>query len=222
MLQGAESGFSAAHANLTALEGNGRVEGGGLITISAPIGGFVTERTATVGESVERTTALMVIENLNTVTINAGIPEQNLARIRVGLAIEATVAAYPEQRFAGTVQSIAGRVDEKTRALSVRCLVENRNGLLRPEMFAQVTLGAGAGTSALTVPMSALEEDGEERFVYVEKSEGKYERRKVQVGRNTKTMAEIKGGIKPGERVVTDGVFILKSEANKGQLKEQD
>lgn len=218
-LQGAENQLRAARVNLYALEGNGHTEGGGgLITVLAPIAGVVTERASTTGEAVERTTALLVIENLNTVTVNANVPEADVARIRVGQPVEVTVSAYPKQRFPGTVQSIAGRVNEKTRALAVRCLVENRNGLLRPEMFAKVTLSIGARSSALTVPISALEEDGADRYAYVE-ANGKFERRKVQVGRTTETQAEITGGLKTGEKVASEGLFVLKSEANKDKLK---
>lgn len=222
MLRGAEDALRAAKTNLYALEGTGHTEGGGgLITVTAPLSGVVTERTATVGEAVERTASLLVIENLNTVTVNANVPEQQVGRIRLGQTVEVTVPAYPKLRFPGTVQSIAGRVDEKTRALAVRCLIENRNGLLRPDMFARVTLGIGTRTNALTVSVSALEEEGAERFVYVEEN-GKYERRKVQVGRTTETMAEITEGLKAGERVAVDGLFVLKSETNKDKLKGEE
>lgn len=222
MLQGAEGGLKAARANLFALEGTGHVEGGsGLVGIAAPISGVVTERAATVGEAVERTTALLVIENLNTVLVSANVAEKDVARVRVGQTVRITVAAYPKQTFSGVVQSIAGRVDEKTRALAVRCLVENRDGRLKPEMFARVTLGVGAKTNALSVPVSALEEDGADRFVYVETGEG-YKRRKVRVGRVLETTVEITDGLKPGEKVVVEGVFVLKSEANKDKLKGDD
>ncbi len=220
MLQGTEGGLRAARVNLFALEGAGHMEGGGLFSVSSPISGVVTERAATIGESVERTTALLVIENLNTVTINANVPERDVARIRLGQRAQVTVPAYPNLSFPGIVQSIAGRVDEKTRALSVRCLVENRDGRLKPEMFARVILSVGVQRNALSVPVSALEEDGADRLVYVKTGEG-HMRRKVQIGRMSETAAEITEGIKPGEKIVVEGVFVLKSEANKSQLKEE-
>ena len=222
MRQGAEDALRAARSNLYSLEGAGHTDGGGgLITIAAPISGVVTERTATAGEAVERTACLLVIENLNTVTVDALVPEPQMARIRVGQTVEVTVAAYPEKRFSGTVQSIAGRVEEKTRSLTVRCLVENRSGLLRPEMFAKVSLGVGARSNALTVPLSALEEEGDARFVYVEEG-GKYTRRKVTLGRSADARAEITEGLKAGERIAVEGLFVLKSEANKDKLKGDD
>ena len=219
MLRGAEDATRAARANLYALEGSGHAAGGGgMLTIAAPISGVITERTANVGETVERTASLMVIENLNTVVVNANIPEQQTGRVRVGQTVTVTVAAFPKRRFSGTVQSLAGRVDEKTRTLPVRCLVENPGNLLRPEMFAQITLGIGARSQALSVPNSALEEDGDNRFAYVETSDG-FVRRKVQVGRTTDAAAEVASGLKPGERIAVTGLFTLKSETNKDKLK---
>ncbi|MCW3055625.1 MAG: putative Co/Zn/Cd efflux system rane fusion protein [Chthonomonadales bacterium] len=222
LLQGAEDAVKAARANLFALEGMGHVEAGsGLISLSAPISGTVTERSATVGEAVERSATLMVIENLNTVTVEAHVSEKDIARVRIGQEIHVTLPAYPNQSFSGIVQSIAGRVDEKTRALSVRCLVENRGGRLKPEMFARVTLGVGAPKNALSVPLSALEEEGTDRFVYVQTGEG-YLRRKVQVAHVTETTAEIAEGLHSGEKVVVEGVFVLKSETQKDSLKGDD
>ncbi len=218
-LQGTEAAFLASRSNLYALEGGGHTEGsGGLLTLKAPISGMVTERTTAVGETVERTASLLVIENLNTVSVQAGVPEAEVSKVQVGQSVEVTVLSYPGKTFVGTVGSLAGKVDEKTRTLPVRCLVENPNGKLRPEMFARVRLGIGARSSALTVPLSALEEEGEDRFVYVEK-EGKFERRKVSLGRLTETNAEIKTGLKAGERIAVEGLFVLKSETNKDKLK---
>jgi len=219
MLRGAEDAMRAAHSNLYVLAGAGSANG--VVTVLAPISGVVTERAASVGEAVERTASLLAIENLNTVTVNASVPEQQVARVRIGQPVTVTVAAYPKLHFSGTIQSIAGKVDEKTRALPVRCLVENRQSLLRPEMFAKVTLGVGSRINAVTVPLSALDEDGADRYVYVAEGD-KYQRRKVEIGHITETAATITSGLKPGERIVVDGVFVLKSETNKDKLKGND
>lgn len=221
-LQGAEAARGASFSNLFALEGGGHTEGsGGLLTIKAPLSGLVAERTATVGEAVERTSSLMVIENLNTVSVVAAVPEGDVARVRANQPVSIRVASYPQRRFAGIVQSLAGRVDEKTRTLPVRCLVENPGGLLRPEMFAQVTLRVGKTAPALTVPNSAIEEDGTGHYLYFEAS-GRFERRKVLLGKVTKTHSEIRSGAKAGDRIAVEGIFVLKSEANRDKLKEEE
>jgi membrane fusion protein, heavy metal efflux system len=215
----ARSAVASARTSLEAAEGSGHMEGqGGLLALDAPISGIVTERNATLGEAVERTTTLFVVENLQSVQVVASVPEREVARVRTRQRVEVTVAAYPKERFVGVVQSVGSRVDEKTRALPVRILVQNPNGRLKPEMFASVALATGGSESALAVSESAIGEDGDERFVFVEE-DGGYERRGVTLGRISNGMVEILSGIKVGERVVTEGVFVLKSEGVKAELK---
>jgi RND family efflux transporter MFP subunit len=220
-LSGKQSALGAARANLSALIGSGQGAGNGLLTLTAPIGGTITEVHATLNEAVERSSTVFLIENLNTVIVNAQVPEKDVAHLRVGQTADLTMAAYPTLRFSGLVQSIASRVDEKTRSLSVRCLVENRSGKLRPEMFAQVRLAIGARKSAIVLPLTALDEHGEERQVFVETRKG-FKRRHVTVGNRTETDVEIVTGIKAGERIAIDGVFVLESEGRKDQLKGHD
>ena len=217
-VQGAEASLAGSRAALAALTGGSETSVGGQFTIRAPLDGAITQAHATLGEAVERSTALFVIENLNSVLVSANVPEKDVSRIHTGQRCEVTVPAYPGQSFLGRVQSVAGSVDEKTRALSVRCLVQNVGQRLRPEMFAQVTLGVGTRHEALTVPVSALDDDGDAHYLYIEE-DGGYERRKVEVGRKSANRVEILTGVKPDEKAVTSGIFVLKSESKKGQLK---
>lgn len=218
-LQSARGRVGAARDNLSALEGGGHTEGGaGLVTLYAPLGGVVTERAGTLGETVERSTALLTISNTSAVLVQANVPERDAARVRVGQSVEITVPTYAGQTFTGIVQTLGSSVDEKTRSLPVRCLVENRDGRLKPEMFARVTLSTGKGGIAAFVPSAAIDEDGEKRFVYIAKNGG-YEKRAVQIGRVTDAKTQIVSGVEPGESVVTEGVFVLKSESKKSEMK---
>ncbi len=219
-LNGARQALIAARANLYALEGTGHAEGsGGKITLFAPFGGVIAQQLATLGETVERSTTLFLLENLNSVIVQASIPEKEVARVRAGQRVEVTVAAYPNVRFPGTVRTLATRVDEKTRALAARCLVSNQGRRLRPEMFAQVHLAAGPKRSVILVPQNAVVGEEGARAVFVAEGEG-YERRTVQVGETRGAQVEIREGLKAGERVVVAGAFVLQSEAQKGELSE--
>ncbi len=221
-LTAARSSVGAARTSLRAAEGGGHIEGeGGLLTLYAPLGGVVTGRSATLGEAVERTTTLFVIENLESVQVIANVPERDAARVQVGQRALVSIAAYPKEIFYGVVQSVGDRVDEKTRALPVRVLVQNPKGRLKPDMYASVALATGAKTTALAVPTSAVGEDGDARFVFVEEGGG-YERRDVTIGRTSGFLVEILSGVKAGEPVVTSGVFVLKSEGAKAELKGHD
>ena len=218
-LTGAHTSLSVAGANLHAVEGEGHSEGGaGRLTLYAPIGGTVIDLHATQGQAVERATELFEIENLSSVLVEANVPEGDVARVRVGQRAEITVPSYAGMRFPGVVQSLGSRVDEKTRTLPVRVLVQNPGGRLRPEMFARVSLGVGSRASSVMVPASAIGEDGVERFVFVAENGG-YERRAVRVGKTNGSTVEVLNGVRPGEPVVTQGVFVLKSEAVKSELK---
>lgn len=219
-MDGARSALVATRANAAALSGGqdsrrepGRVE------IRAPISGIVADRPVTLGQAVERGTELFTIRNLRAVQVTANVPEADTARVHVGEPVEVTVSAYPRTRFRGTVQSIGSQVDEKTRALPVRCLVPNPGGALSPGMFASVHIQSGkASSSALSVPDASVDEDGNKRFVYIAK-DGGYEKRAVQVGRMSAGRVEITDGLKAGERVATAGMFLLKSESKKSELK---
>jgi cobalt-zinc-cadmium efflux system membrane fusion protein len=219
-LAGAQSGLAAAQANLRAVEGEGHSEGGaGRLSLHAPIGGTVATRGVTIGQAVERSSELFTIQNLQTVVVEANIPEASVSRVRVGAPVTVTVPGYPNARFTGVVQGIGSQVDEKTRALPVRCLVQNKGGALKPEMFARVTLATGGKSQALTVPDAAVDEDGDKRFVYIQTAADTYEKREVTLGRISGNTVEIVKGVKAGESVATDGLFVLKSESKKDELK---
>lgn len=218
-LNSARSAVSAANANLRATEGDGHTEGGGgRITVYAPLAGVVAERAVTLGEAVERSTTLFVVEDHQSVQVNANVPERDVARVRAGQRVELTVASYPNETFSGVVQSVGNRVDVKTRTLPVRVVVPNPQGRLKPDMFATVALATDKSVRVLAVAASAIGEDGDERFVFVAE-EGGYERRDVQIGRTSGGTVEIRSGIQEGDTVVTAGVFVLKSEGAKAELK---
>ncbi len=103
----------------------------------------------------------------------------------------------------------------------MRCLVGNRDGRLKPEMFARVALATGRGGSGAFVPYAAIDEDGDRRFVYVAKKDG-YEKRAVQLGHAAGTEIQVVSGVQPGDRVATGGVFVLKSESKKDEWKGDD
>ena len=183
--------------------------------------GVVTAQSVTLGEAVERSSTLFTLENLNSVTVQANVGETDIARVSVGQPVIVTVPSYPNERFSGTVSSLGGSIDEKTRTLPVRCVVENPARRLRPEMFAQVSLSTNTPRPALVVPQAALVGDSDSQAVYVA-GNGGFRKRPVVIGRTLGSRVEIESGLHVGDRVVTDGAFILKSEAGKSDLKDSD
>ena len=223
-LQGAQSALlGARRAALNARESARALRGGGAgggssITLTAPIAGVVVEREATIGQAVERSSDLFDIENASTVWVTASVPQTSVSKLRAGVPVRVTTSAYPGQTFSGTVQLVGTRLDAKSRTLPVQCRVENPRGLLRAGLFAQVQIATDGRTKALSVPSSALVGEEGDRAVFVDEG-GKFERRKIRVGRKDGPFVEILEGLKAGERVATEGVFVLESESKKDELK---
>lgn len=217
-ITGARKGLQAARAGYSAQAGGNRASGGS-ITVVAPIGGVVTHREATLGQAVERTTEICEIENLQTVWVVARVSEKDISKASIGATAQVTVAAYPSRIFNGVVQVVSSRLDPKTRSMPVQVLVENSGGALRADMFATVALGSGSTSTAVSVPRSAIVEDGDRRVVYIAEEGGKYEEVAVETGRVSGDQIEVVSGLEPGAKIVTKGGFVLKSEKTKSELK---
>jgi len=220
-LSGARQTTASARTNLAALVGRGRAESNGRLTLYAPISGTVAELPVTLGESVERSSVLLTLQNLASVTVSASVGEGDVSLVRVGEPVKVAVASYPNRQFAGVVQSLGDSLDPKTRTLSARCLVENPAGLLRPQMFGRVTLVTHAGRASLLVPRSAVLLDSGQSVVYVAEGDG-YEKRVVKTGEVVGAKIDILSGVNPGDHVVVKGAFILMSQANLSSLKDDD
>ena len=221
-LAGARLAIANAQSAYAALRGSGNLAEGGRLTVVAPMGGSVVHREVGVGQAVERTAELFEIDDLRAVYVTAQVPERQIVGVRVGARVTVSTDAYPRRSFSGTVATLGGRLEPKTRTLPVQCLVPNADGALRPEMFAQVGLGTGAGGVALAVPISAVFEAEGKSYVFVETAAGKYARRAVALGRTGGIRQEIVKGLEPGARVVVEGVFTLRSQSQKDELKGEE
>jgi len=195
-----------------------------VLSVSAPLGGVVTTRAATPGQAVESAAELFTIVNTDSVMIVGNAYERDIARLRVGMPVQAKVNSYPGTVFSGTISKIDSLLDNETRTLKVRCAVANRDGLLKPGMFAEMTVTVGSAANALMVPEAAVQEDGDEKYVFVvdgPKSAGKYRKVVVQLGEASDGMHRVVSGLSAGDIVVTEGSFILKSETMKSEMGEE-
>lgn len=216
-LDGARRAVRNARASASALRG-GASGGATTLTLSAPISGIVTERQATLGQAVERSSDLFDIEDARTVWVTANVPEADVAKVRAGLKVEIATTAYPDRIFPGVIQIVGTRLDPKTRSLPVQCRVDNPEHLLRADLFARVRIATSGTQSVLAVPQTAISGDGDDVAVFLEK-EGVFERQKVTLGRRDGQFVEVVEGLNPGDRVAVSGVFTLRSELAKEELK---
>jgi len=193
------------------------------IPVRSPINGVVLERLVTPGTTVTPGTPLFVVSELSTLWAVAEIDESQLAQVRTGRPVEVVVAAYPGERFAGTITFIADVVNPKTRRITVRSTVPNADGRLKPEMFATVALGEGEPRSMIVVPQAAIQTiDGRPSVFVAEAEPGRFKPRTVTLGAEADGLVEIATGVAAGERVVVAGSFVLKSEMLKAAAEGGD
>ncbi|MFN8140695.1 MAG: efflux RND transporter periplasmic adaptor subunit [Fimbriimonadales bacterium] len=218
-LTGAKIALENAKANYRATAGTGNRASGSSVTLTAPISGVIAARKANVGQALQRSDSILEIDNLNTVWVTASLPERFVSLVRIGAPISLTTSAYKGRTFSGVVQVISTRLDSHTRAMPVQCVVNNTGGLLKQDMFAQVSVATSGTVNALSVAKSAVFSEGDLSFVYVEHEPGKYERKPITTGREQAGRVEVVSGLEAGTRVVVEGVFVLRSQEQKDELK---
>jgi len=188
----------------------------------SPIGGVVTERLVNPGSGVEPGKPLFTIANLSTVWVIANVPESQISMLQAGAVAEVSAAALGDKTARGTVSYIDPNLNEQTRSARVRVSLENPHELLKVGMFCEVaiTLAESSTGAALMVDEAALQRLGDKLVVFVEKGEGRFELREVNVGEKIDGHRLLLGGLSPGERIVVNGSFVLKSQLLKSQFAE--
>ncbi len=181
------------------------------LEVRSPANGVVLARNIFPSLRFDRTTELYRIANLDQVWIMADMFENEAALIRPG-SFGTVTLPHQKMTFRGTVSSDPPQFDPTTRTQKVRLEVQNTNLALRPDMFVDVEFQINA-PSTLTVPTDALLDTGLRKMVFVDRGEGYYEPRQVQIGWRTAESVEIVKGLMEGERIVTSGTFLIDSES---------
>jgi RND family efflux transporter MFP subunit len=192
------------------------------ITVQAPGDGVVIARTANPGQVVTAGQELFTVTDLTTVWVIGDLYEKDFAAVRVASPATVIVPGAPERRPAGRVAYIDPRVDPATRTAKVRVEVSNSRGDLRLGMFVNVAFETAGDRRAILIPRAAVQSIGGRTVVYVptEGEEGKFAERLVKLGRTVGESVEVIEGLKPGERIVTDGSFFLRAEAGRMRAGE--
>jgi RND family efflux transporter MFP subunit len=189
-----------------------------MVQIMAPAGGTLLARNVNTGEVIMSGKELFRIADLSSVWVIGQVFEKDLAEVRVGSRAQVTAPAYQSREFPGRVSYIDPRVDAQTRTAQVRIEVANPGVMLKLGMFVDVNFGAvsGSRTAALLVPGSAVQQIGSKRVVYVVSDRpGSFVQRDVMTGPERDGQIEILDGVSPGEKVVTEGSFLLRAESLK-------
>jgi Cu(I)/Ag(I) efflux system membrane fusion protein len=185
----------------------------GVITITTPVGGAIQTLDVRQGMSVNMGQTLAQVNGLASVWLNAAVPEAEGGQVRVGQTARAELAAFPGQAFAGRVTAILPTAQADSRTLTVRVELPNRDGRLRPGMFATVHV-LGQASPALFVPSEAVIRTGRRTLVMLAGAGGRFQPVEIQPGREEGDRTEILAGLSEGDKVVASGQFLIDSEAS--------
>jgi membrane fusion protein (multidrug efflux system) len=172
--------------------------------VRAPFGGWVSLRNISAGAVVTAGTEIVTVSDVSRIKLDFPVPETLLAQLKPGQPIVAVAAAYPDQPFRGTVDTIDPVLNPQTRAATVRAVLANGDRKLKPGMLLTVAIEAAARTVP-SVPELSVVGEGDQSYVFIVEN-GKAKRVKVVTGLRQNGLVEIREGLRPGQRVVTEGV----------------
>ncbi len=186
------------------------------ITISAPIAGTVVQRKIGPGQYVSAGASdpVYVIGDLSTVWLTAFMRETDAAAVTLGQEITFGVLAFPGRTMSARLNYVATAIDPATRRLLVRATIDNRDGQLKPEMFANVTIFSPSDHPAVGVPKTALIYEADQVRVWVAHEDKSIELRQIKPGLTNGDLVEVLGNLKPGEMIVTKGSLFIDRAAS--------
>jgi Cu(I)/Ag(I) efflux system membrane fusion protein len=184
------------------------------VTVIAPVGGVVAELGTREGMTIMSGALLFRITGLDTVWVNAEVPESQASLVRPGIAVEARTPALPGAVFKGRVSTLLPEVNPATRTLKARVELANPGSRLVPGMFATVNFTPATRKEVLLVPTEAVIQTGKRSVVIVAQDDGKFAPVDVEIGIEADGRTEIRKGLEAGRKVVVSGQFLIDSEAS--------
>jgi membrane fusion protein, heavy metal efflux system len=199
---------------ITAFQEKGRINPE--TTILSPITGTVVQRKIGPGQYVNAGASdpVFVIGNLSSVWLTAFVRETEASAVAVGQEVTFNVLALPGRDLAARIDYVSAAIDPATRRLLVRATIANKEGLLKPEMFANVTIYSASDHPAIGVPKQALIYEGDQVRVWVAHQDKSIELRQIKIGLTNGNLVEVQGNLKPGEQIITKGSLFIDRAAS--------
>jgi cobalt-zinc-cadmium efflux system membrane fusion protein len=184
--------------------------------VYAPIAGTVVQRKVGPGQyiSTGASDPVFVIGDLSTVWLTAYVRETEAASVAVGQEIAFSVLSAPGRTYKARIDYVAAAIDPTSRRLLVRATVDNSDGSLKPEMFANVTIYSGGNRPAVAAPKQALIYEGDQVRVWVVHDDKSIELRPIKVGLANGDFVEVKRGLARDEKIVTKGSLFIDRAAS--------
>jgi membrane fusion protein, heavy metal efflux system len=186
----------------------------GRFALRASIPGVVVERNVNPGMEVrpDFDKPLFVVSDISKLTLLMEVFEVNLAKIKLGQKLSVSVPAYPGKIFPAVVNYIGQVLDENTRTVQVRCELPNPESVLLPGMYATITVESDPADQAIMIPLTAVFTEDEDDFVFIALDDNHFKQRPVKIALRLKDKAVITQGLKPEDKLVTEGALMLRAE----------
>lgn len=183
-----------------------------IYNVIAPRSGYIVERSITEGTQIrnDNNTNILTISDLKTVWVWASIHESDLAKVSEGDEVQVKTIAFPNKIFTGRVKKIGITLDPDARVIKIRTVLNNNEGLLKPEMFANVIITPQASEKITMVANNSVILEDNQNFVMLATAKNEFKKVPIKTGRVFQHFTEVLGGIEAGQVVVTDGsLFVL-------------
>jgi membrane fusion protein, heavy metal efflux system len=179
--------------------------------IYSPIGGTVIQRKVGPGQFISSGASdpVFVIGDLSTVWLTAFVRETEASGVAVDQDISFSLLALPGSEFKARIDYVSAAIDPSTRRLLVRAKIDNKGGMFRPEMYANVTIYSGGDRPGLGVPKQALIYEGEHVRLWVAHDDKSIELREIETGLTNGDLVEVRTNLKAGEKIVTKGSLFI-------------
>ena len=210
--------WDISDAQIHDLETSGKAQR--VMTLYSPIDGFVMSRNAYEQTYVTPETDLYDIADLSTIWVYVDIFEYEAPFVHVGQTAQMQLSYFPGRTYRGKVTYIYPTLDPKTRTIKVRFEFPNPGYELKPDMYADVKLNVDYGTQTL-VPSEAVLNSGTRQVVFIAKGDGYFEPRDIKIGDQFDGQTVVLAGLKPGEKIVASGNFLIDSESRLGAAMQQ-
>lgn len=190
------------------------------ITVRSPADGYIIEKPTLKGSRIAPGDKLCDIADLSELWVLADVYAYELPFLKIGQSARISLSNFPGSTLDSKIDFIYPTLSGSTRTVKVRFVVPNPDGLLKPQMFANVEMEADLG-ERLSIPREAVFDTGIRQIVYVDVGDGFFQAQRVRTGVRTESSIEILDGLEPGNRVVARPVFLVDSEAKLKGLSEQ-
>ncbi|MEX2496626.1 MAG: efflux RND transporter periplasmic adaptor subunit, partial [Woeseia sp.] len=181
------------------------------VAIRAPRSGTLIERNIADGSAAPMGRTLLTIADLSRVWIEAEVFEADLELVRTGMTASVTLPYLPGKTYPATVEYVYPYLEGDSRTGRIRLSLDNPDGVLKPDMYAEVSLEAELGRQ-LSVPEEAIIVAGDSRVVFVDLGGGRLKPVRIRTGRSAQGFVEVLEGLTSGDTVVTSGNFLIAAE----------